>query len=92
MSTLFPKIFNSQSQNHPRLVNEFSFSEFSRCYGTFRHHYSQRLNTPSAENNALLNFDLKCRDFLIVNGTIFMLCSGFFTHQMRARLGHRIDY
>lgn len=79
MSDLFAKIFNVRNQNNPRLVKEFSLDEFEKIYSFFRHNYKQRLNNPTAENNNLINMDLKCRDFITVNHTMMMLFSGGFT-------------
>lgn len=92
MSTIFSKIFNQGNQKHPHLTREFSFNEFSQCYGSFRYHYKERLNKPCADNNSLINFDLKCRDFLMINGSLFMIFAGIATYGFRHRLGHIVDH
>jgi hypothetical protein len=92
MSSLFPRLFNKQNKDSPRLCREFSFNEFQDIYGTFRYHFSKRLREPCAENNNLINYDLKCKDFLNVNGGVFMIFGGIAAFTLKSRFGHKIDY
>ena len=90
MSFILSKIQGNKG-NHPRLTKEISMNEFSSVYAHFRHMFQKQLNEPCADNNSLINYDLKCRDFLMMNGTFFMLMSGAGTMSLKKIAGAPID-
>lgn len=66
-------------------------NEFSSIYAHFRHMFEKQINEPCADNNSLINYDLKCRDFLMMNGTFFMVMSGIGTMTFKKFFGNAID-
>ena len=80
-----------KSKGHPRLTKEFSLKEFSQCYGGFRYEFREELAKPSQYNNSIITYDMKCRDFVVMNSSFFMIVSGVGTMTFKRFFGHSID-
>lgn len=46
---------------------------------------------PTADNNHIINYNLKLKNYLIVNTSVHMLSAGVFTFMVRGVLGNMID-
>ena len=58
--SLYLQAYNLTSNKNQRICKEMSMRQFQTVYGTFRHLHQDKLNKPSADNNALIAFDLQC--------------------------------
>ena len=90
--SLYLQAYNLTSNKNQRICKEMSMRQFQTVYGTFRHLHQDKLNKPSADNNALIAFDLQCQNFIRVNAGMFMILAGGIVYMLKTRLGyHRID-
>ncbi len=55
-----------QQNNGPTLLSKFSHNEMSNCYFDYRRMFKQQLNQPTADNNHLINFNLKLQNYVVV--------------------------
>jgi len=85
MASLFINPF--YRRNSDRITKEFSHNEFSHCYSYFRSKFAEQLNKPSAENNDIINYDLKVRNYLIMTNGCNMILSAINTLAFKYYIG-----
>lgn len=74
-------------RNQDRITKEFSEREFTNIYSHFRHKFAEQINKPTAENNDIINYDLKCRNYLILTNGCNMIISAITTLSFKTALG-----
>jgi hypothetical protein len=73
------------------MLKNFSLNEFALVSGTYKHMFKDQLRMPSADNNHIINYNLKLQNYMIINSTIHMISSGMFTFLIKGILGNAID-
>lgn len=83
--------FFNRGTGGDRLLTNFSLSEFALVAGTYKHMFKDQLRQPTADNNHIVNYNLKLQNYLIVNSSIHMISSGMFTFLVKGLAGNAID-
>lgn len=73
------------------MLRNFSLNEFSLLSGTYKHMFKEQLRQPSAENNHIINYNLKLQNYLIINSSLHMISAGMFTFLVKGLIGTYID-
>lgn len=74
-----------------RMLKNFSLNEVALLAGTYKHMFKEQLRQPTADNNHIVNYNLKLQNYLIVNSTIHMLSAGLSAFLLKGLLGPMID-
>lgn len=77
--------------DHGRLMRNFSLNEFALLAGTYKHMFKEQLQQPTADNNHIVNYNLKLQNYVIVNSTIHMISAGMFTFLVKGLIGGGIE-
>jgi hypothetical protein len=73
------------------MLRNFSVNEFAVLTGTYKHMFKDQLRQPTADNNHIVNYNLKLQNYLIVNSSVHMLSAGMFTFLVKGAVGNYID-
>lgn len=79
------------SSNEDRMLRNFSLNEFALLAGGYKHMFKDQLRQPTADNNHIVNYNLKLQNYLIVNSSIHMISAGMFTFLMKGLVGNALD-
>jgi len=90
MSSLISSLTGG-SHSHDRMLKNFSLNEFALLAGSYKHMFKDQLRQPTADNNHIVNYNLKMQNYLIVNSSIHMISAGMFTFLVKGVLGNMID-
>jgi hypothetical protein len=73
------------------MLRNFSVNEFAVLTGTYKNMFKDQLRQPTADNNHIVNYNLKLQNYLIVNSSVHMLSAGMFTFLIKGAVGNYID-
>jgi hypothetical protein len=73
------------------MLRNYSLNEFALLAGTYKHMFKDQLRQPSAENNHIINYNLKLQNYLIINSSLHMISAGMFTFLVKGLIGNGID-
>ncbi len=73
------------------MLKNFSLTEFALLAGTYKHMFKDQLRMPTADNNHLINYNLKLQNYVIINSSVHMISAGMLTFLMRGLLGNFIE-
>lgn len=74
-----------------RMLRNFSLNEFSLISGSYKQMFKDQIREPCADNNHVINYNLKLQNYMILNSTMHMISSGMFTFLIKGILGNAID-
>lgn len=74
-----------------RMLRNFSLNEFALLSGTYKHMFKDQIRQPTADNNHIINYNLKMQNYVIVNSSIHMISAGMFTFLIKGVLGNTIE-
>lgn len=72
------------------LLKNFSTKEFGQVVANYKHLFKDQLKTPTADNNHIINYNLKVSNFVMMNETIHMLVAGGGVFGIRSLIGNFI--
>jgi hypothetical protein len=91
MASVLADLWPGSRTEEGRMLRNFSLNEFSLLAGTYKHMFKEQLRQPTAENNHLINYNLKLQNYLIIHSTLHMISGGMFTFLVKGFLGNGID-
>ena len=53
--------------------------------------FKDQLRQPTADNNHIINYNLKLQNYVIVNSTVHLISAGMFTFLVKSLFGNFID-
>jgi hypothetical protein len=87
MESLFRRVNPSKDSC---VLSNFSLNEFALLAGTYKHMFNEQLRKPNADNNHIINYNLKLQNYVIVNSSIHMLSAGLTSFLVKTLFGGRI--
>ena len=80
-----------QSSSGEKMIAPLSLGQIHEIHYRYRAHFKNEINNPSADNNHIVNFNLKMENFLMMNSFINLVMSGITLFGMKTFLGNAID-
>lgn len=73
-----------------QLLKPFSTNEISAIYSAYKQMYLHQIRNPSADNNSIINYNMKLQNYVMMNSFIHMITAGsglyFFSYFLGGRL------
>ncbi|CDW72108.1 UNKNOWN [Stylonychia lemnae] len=83
--------FTRTGVNNERLLKNFSINEFHNICIGYKELFKTQLRQPTADNNHIINYNLKISNYVMVNQFIHMMTSGASLFLIQALAGRHIE-
>ena len=77
--------------NTERLMKTFSLREFGMIVGEYKRIFKEQIRAPTADNNHIINYNLKLTNYLMMNEFIHMVSAGAGVYAIKGLVGNYID-
>ena len=81
----------SNRRGGQRLLKEFSVMELTLIQQAYKDIFLEQIRQPTADNNHIINYSLKLKNFLLLNSTIHMLSASGLIFGVHILIGPRLE-
>ena len=85
------EILYKNQDSHDRLLRNFSVNELFIVQQSYKDIFKKQLRQPTADNNHIINYNMKMQNYVLMNNTIHFFSAGALVFGISQFMGNTLE-